>query len=412
MLHGGKRWWLLTLGLWVLSLLAKETGVMLGLVLLCYDRFVLDGDSKQKRRRLLTLHLPILSIALVAGLVRVAVLTEIEYPGQFPGEWRFVLVTFDVFWRYLSLVGVPHNQAIFHEIPTIENPLALRVLAAVVGLVALLAGAWRLRGVHSVMAFGCFWFFLLLVPSGVLFALGRGEPMAEHRAYGASIGVFLAAGSAFGILWHRLNARGPVWRWLLYGISVLFVLQLGGRTILRNEVWSNPVRLSGEAVAMAPDHWMPRLLLGEALRISGRCDEAINEYRRAITLRPRDEFGYTKLAACLIETGQLDEAVVVFEQLEDVRTPSPQTTTAIGVLALLRNRPAEGREYLLRTLTGSPDDPQARQLLAFVDGTLGAEETAALCAEFQRLVVTFASDSCEASKTPSARSAGPQTSVP
>jgi Flp pilus assembly protein TadD len=367
---------------------------MLGLVLLCYDRFVLDGDTEQKRRRLLTLHLPLLSMALLAGVVRVAVLTEVEYPDEFPGDWRFTLVAFDVYWRYLLLVVAPLDQSIFHEIPAIEDPLSIRAVAAVLGLAAWLVAAWRLRRVHSVMAFGCVWFFLLLVPSGVLFALGRGEPMAEHRAYGASVGAFLAAGSAFGMLWRQFQRRGPVWRWLLYGLSTLFVLQLGGRTIVRNAVWSNPVRLSGEAVAMSPDHWLPRLLLAEALRTSGNCDEAIMEYRKAIALRPEGDFGYTKLAACLIARGRLDEAAAAFEQLEAVSPLSPEATTGMGLLALLRNRPVEGREYFLRTLERSPSDPQGHQLLAFVEGTLGSEETTALCAEFQRLATAFASDLC------------------
>ena len=394
MLHGGTRWWLGTVVLWVFSLLAKETGIMLGFVLLCYDRFVLDRDPEQKRRRLLKLHLPLLSMALLVGVARVAVLTEVEYPGQFPGDWRFTLVTFDVFWRYLSLVVAPRNQSIFHEIPAIENPLAPGVLAAVAGLVALLAAAWRLKGVHSAMAFGCFWFFLLLVPSGVLFALGRGEPMAEHRAYGASIGVFMAAGSAFGMLWSRFNTRGRVWRWLLCGLSILFILQLGGRTVVRNAVWSNPVRLAGEAVAMSPGHWMPRLLLGEALRTSGRCDEAMAQYRQAIALRPQDEFGYTKLAACLIARGRLDEAATAFEQLDAASPLSPQATAGMGLLALLRNRPIEGREYFVQTLERSSSDPRAGQLLAFVDGTLGSEQTTALCAELKSLAVTFDLDRC------------------
>jgi len=394
MVHGGTRWWLATVGLWACSLMAKETGAMLGFVLLCYDRFVLEGDAEQKRRRLLTLHLPLLAIALLAGVMRIAVLTEIEYPGQVPGDWRFALVALDVSWRYLRLVVVPQNQSIFHEVPAIENPLAPGGLGAVAAVVALVAAAWGLRRVHSVVAFSCVWFLLLLVPSGVLFALGRGEPMAEHRAYGASIGVFLAAGSTFGMLWSRFDARGPVWRWLLYGMSMVFVVQLGARTIVRNEIWSNPVTLSAEAVIMSPNHWMPRLLLAEALRTTGRCGEAITEYRRAIALRPQGEFGYTKLAACLIGMGRLDEAAAAFEQLEAVNPLSPQTTTGMGVLALLRNRPAEGREYFLRTLERNPSDPHGRHLLAFVDGTLSLEETTALCAEFRHFAGTFASDLC------------------
>jgi Flp pilus assembly protein TadD len=400
MLHGGKRWWLLTVGLWVLSLLAKETGVMLGFVLLFYDRFILDGDAEEKRRRLLTLHLPLLSIALLAGVVRVAVLTEVEYPGEPQGDWRFALVAFDVFWRYLGLVVAPQDQSIFHEVPAIEYPVSIRAIAAVAGLAGLLWAAWRLRRVHSVVAFGVVWFFLLLVPSGVLFALGRGEPMAEHRVYGASIGMFLAAGSAFGMLWRRLEHRGPAWRWLLYGLSTLFVVQLCGRTIVRNQIWSDPVRLSGEAVAMSPDHWMPRLLLGEALRTSGRCDEAVAEYRKAIALRPQGEFGYSKLAACLIAMGRLDEATAAFEQLEAVSPQSSEASTGLGLLAVLRNRPAEGREHFVRTLERSPSDPHARQLLAFVDGALAPEEAIAVCSELGRLVSTFASEACDPTKRP------------
>ena len=403
MLHGGKRWWLLTLCLWVLSLLAKETGVMLGLVLLCYDRFVLDDDPAQRRRRLLTLHLPLLSMALLAGVVRVAVLTEVEYPDQFTGDWRFTLVAFDVYWRYLLRVVAPRSQSIFHEILAIEDPLSIRAVVVVLGLAAWLVAAWRLRRVHSVMAFGCVWFFLMLVPSGVLFALGRGEPMAEHRAYGASVGVFLAAGSAFGMLWRQFESRDPVWRWLLYGLSTLFVVQLGARTIVRNDVWSSPVRLAGEAVAMSPDHWMPRLLLGEALRTSGRCDEAIAEYRKAIELRPQVEFGYTKLAACLIGAGRFDEAATAFEQLDAINPLSPQSTTGMGLLALLGNRPAEGREYFLRTLERNAFDPHGRHLLAFTDGALDSEGTTTLCAELKRLASTFVSNLCMPGEAPDRR---------
>ncbi len=42
------------------------------------------------------------------------------------------------------------------------------------------------------------WFLLLLVPSSVLVVLDQGEPMAEHRVYLASCGLFLAAGRVIG----------------------------------------------------------------------------------------------------------------------------------------------------------------------------------------------------------------------
>jgi Flp pilus assembly protein TadD len=260
---------------------------------------------------------------------------------------------------------------------------------------------WRLRRVHSAVAFGCWWFLLLLVPSGVLFTLGRGEPMAEHRVYGASIGMFLVAGSAFGVLAHRFDRRGPLWRGLLYGLSALFVMQLGARTMIRNAIWSDPVRLSREAVGLSPDHWMPRLLLAEALRTTGRCAEAIPEYRTAIALRPQEAFGYTKLAACLISAGQLDEAANVFAQLDGVDARSTQASTGLGLIELLRNRPAEARSQFLRTLDRNAADPVASQLVAFVDGTIDREGTAAVCAALASLAPgAGATDTCRSLSLP------------
>jgi hypothetical protein len=394
MLHGGARWWIAAAGLWALSLLAKETAIMLPAALLCYEHLVLQASPVTRRRRLLALHLPLMVGALIVAVARVIVLNTVEYPDQPAGNWRFALVAIDVVWRYARLLAVPRGQSIFHEVPPIEGPLAWGSLVAVLGLGAFVALVWRLRTVQSLIAFGCAWFVLLLVPSGVLFALGRGEPMAEHRVYGGSMGLFLAAGAASGLLWRRLEGRGPIWRTVIYAASALFVAQLAVRTTVRNAIWSDPVMLSREAVASAPDHWMPRVLLGEALRTTGRCSEAETAYRDAIELRPQMEFGYTKLAACLIELGRLEEAAAVFERLAAVIPLSTRASTGSAMTALLRNRPDEGRKHLLATLERDPSNPQGQELLAFVDGTLEPGRTALLCAAFKSLVPGFALDRC------------------
>jgi Flp pilus assembly protein TadD len=398
MVRGGGRWWWAAMGLWALSLMAKETAAMLGVVLLLYDRLVLEGDAAERSRRLWRLHIPLLSMAALAGVIRLIVLIGVEYPGQQPADWRFALVAVDVVRRYLLLLAFPRGQSIFHDVPVILEPLSGAAIAAVAGLAGFLTVAWWLRRVQSTVAFGCLWFVLMLVPSGVLFALGRGEPMAEHRVYGASIGIFLAIGSAFGMLSHRLGGRGPGRRWLLHGLAVLFVVQLGGRTIVRNSVWGDPIRLSREAVELSPGHWLPRLLLGEALRTAGRCDQAIDEYRVAIDLRPQEAFAYTKLAGCLIGSGRLTEAAEAFAQLGAVDPESPHASTGLGVVAILEDRVREGRAHFSNALEKNPSDSLVRQLLALTNGTLDPERTAALCGELARLApATVPTEACAVS---------------
>ena len=176
------------------------------------------------------------------------------------------------------MLFVPRDQSIFHALPFTDSLLAPRAIAGIGGLVAFVALIWALRRWHSVMGLGLLWFTLLLVPSSVLFVLGRGEPMVEHRAYLSSAGLFLTWGTAFGLLWARVGRR----RVLLAAAGIIFLIQLGFQTVIRNVVWQDPVMLSMEAENLAPDHWMPRILVAEALRQNGRCAEAEPEYRAAM----------------------------------------------------------------------------------------------------------------------------------
>ena len=88
----------------------------------------------------------------------------------------------------------PRGQTLFHAVAPVGGLLELRALFAIGAVGVMIAMAWRLRRVEWLAGFGIFWFLLMLVPSSALAVLDQGEPMAEHRVYLASVGLFLAAG--------------------------------------------------------------------------------------------------------------------------------------------------------------------------------------------------------------------------
>jgi tetratricopeptide (TPR) repeat protein len=374
---GGRRWWIACVGLWILAMLAKETAAMLPLVLIAYDRLMLDGAPAERRRRWRALELPMLAIMAVAGGVRLAVLMRVEYGGQAAPDLRFALIALDAFWRYLLLFFVPQGQSVFHEVPVIRGLLSTRAVLGAGGLAALLAAAWALRRVHALLSIGIVWFVLLLVPSGVLATFGRGEAMAEHRAYLPAAGLFLAWGCAFGALW----ARAARSRMVAALAAAVFLVSLSALTVLRNVVWDNPVLLAQEATVRSPGHWVPRMLLGEALRQNGRCAEAVGEYRVVAAARPQDPFAYGQLARCLIVTGRLAEAEPVLRRVRDLNPASPDGSMGLGVLAILRGRPGESRVHFDRVLERDAGHPQAQRLLAFIDNTLPDAERRRVCDE-------------------------------
>jgi tetratricopeptide (TPR) repeat protein len=380
MLGGGKRWWGICISLWVLAMLSKETAAMLSFVLLAYDWFVLDAPWRERRRRFLKLGLPLLGVTFVAGAGRLAILALVEYPEQTGPNWRFALVAVDAFWRYLGILLVPRNQTIFHALPLIDGVFTPRAIAGVGGLIALAALTWLLRRFHSVMAAGIVWFTLLMIPSGLLFMLGRGEPMAEHRAYLSAAGLFLIWGCAFGMLWARVAGRRRI---ALAIAGSIFLVQLGFSTVVRNAVWQDPVALAREAADLAPEHWMPRILVAEALRQNRRCTEAVTEYRTAIALRPQYEFPYTRLSACLIEGRRFREAEDALRQLQAVNPASQDAGMGIGLFAIMDGRIDEARKEFEQVLEREPGRARARQMLEFLDGVLPQAEHERLCQELR-----------------------------
>ncbi len=393
----GARWAGLTIGLWVAALATKEVGGMFPFVLFCYDWLVpvrLEPDTTSDpventafRRRILTIHVPLIGIAVAGGIARLAVLARVEYPGQVTVHWSYLLIGADVVRRYVMLILRPTGQTIFHEVAAVNAVWDPRALAAltIVGLMAALA--WRWRRAAPLVSLGMLWFLLLLVPSTVLIALDRGEPMAEHRVYLASCGLFLAAGAALveaGAVLSRVRPR--TWA-VVPAVLAVVLLSFMAQTVWRNAVWSSPVSLWQESVDLAPTHYRPRLLLGEALADSNRRTQAIEEFRTALRLRPTEPAAYAKLGDGLVDLGQFAEGAAVFRRLQDLDPRSPIVSNGLGVIALLSGETDQARQYFREALARDSRNVAARQSLAFIAETEPADpaEALRLCREIQQL---------------------------
>jgi protein O-mannosyl-transferase len=327
---GGWQWLAAMLAVWIAALTTKETAAMFPFVLVLYDWLQVDrlqvarpfqgreggaeseggpeSPALQFSRRFRTVYGPLIALTVLAGLARVYILARIEYPGQVSLHWRYLLVDADVFRRYLGMMAVPTGQALFHEVGAISSLFELRALAGIGVVAAVVAAIWWMRRSEWLISLGLAWFALLLVPSAVLIALDQGEPMTEHRVYVASAGLFLAVGAGISRIVERLSDRERLVRRAGAVVLALVLLSFVADTLLRNEVWRSPVTLWRESVDLAPKHPRPRLLLGEALADSGRRDEAIQQFRIAISFRPSDPVGHVELARSLGDAGRWREA--------------------------------------------------------------------------------------------------------
>jgi hypothetical protein len=362
--RGGTRWLLAGIASWVLALASKEVAVMLPLVLLAYGQLLLTADDREHRRRLSRLCLPMLAMVLVAGLVRLLVFAGIENVSRANFAWGNVLVGVNVIRQYVALTFLTLPQSIFHSATLPSALIHSTFILDALWMFSLVVLAWRAHVRVPVVAYGVLWFVLMLLPSVTMLVLDVGEPLAEQRAYLAGCGFAMSTGAAFARLrgWparHRISARA-----FATAIFAFFLVSLAVRTIARNEVWSDPVRLWQEAVANAPDIWLPHRGLGDALRERGDHAGAAAAYAEAARLGPNEANTHLALGVSLLTVGRVEEADRALAEATRLSPGLAQAETARGMIARLVGRRDEARDRFLAVARAHPDAVLARQYLA------------------------------------------------
>jgi tetratricopeptide (TPR) repeat protein len=290
--------------------------------------------------------------------------------------WTYLLTQVRAVATYLRLLLWPAGQNVDWDFPVSRSLAEPAVLLCVLLLASLAAGAValvlvarRLRpeaaGAARVAGFGALFFLLALSPTSSVVPLA--DPLVEHRVYLAAWGILTAvavAGERIVAWAGRLGAR----RAALGGALIVAAVWAAQALALhrRNAVWETQLALMADAVAKSPEKAGPHLSLGYALRVAGRHDEAIEEYRKALLLA-RDEGQVLRiqrnLAAALIWSGRNDEAIAVLEQALPDAPQDSDLLTNLAVAWSGNGNAALARFYANAAVAADPDQGGAWNLL-------------------------------------------------
>ena len=309
-LRGRRRWVTLSLAYVVLALASKEVAIMFPFVWLAYDRLLLqrDPDTGGRLRRL---HPPLIMVMVLAGATRAAVFLWVENPSSGNAVHQmaiYFLIQCEVIWRYVALLLAPVSLSIFHDVGLSPTRSLLGATALLLVGILLFRGGRR----TPLPVLGVLWFLLMLVPSSSIIPLPY--PMAEHRMYLATGGLFIAFASGTAGLLAAAHRR-PLWLHAArYAPVVVVLVVLSVLTLARNTIWADSVTLWRDAAQKAP-HGLTYTALGDALRAQGGCAPAIPAYRDAIAHAPGFLMPRDKLRACLTDQGRIVEARLVEQTL-------------------------------------------------------------------------------------------------
>jgi len=190
----------------------------------------------------------------------------------------------------------------------------------VVAMAIILVGTAILVVRRPRIGFGLAWCFVILAPSSSILPLVT-EVGAERRMYLPLAGLTaLAVVGGYALIKRvirRLDRRRAraVYVIALTAVAVpMFVL-----TVRRNAQYASRVSIWQSAVEATPDNPRAHVNLANALRNDlGQLDRAEEHYRLALRLQPSNALARTNLGSVLAITGRLDEAVVEFNRALDI----------------------------------------------------------------------------------------------
>ena len=353
----------LALLFFALGLMSKPMLVTVPFVLLLLDWWPLSrfepSTFRQTISRLVLEKLPFLLLGIASAVVTLAVQKgAVQSLVHISLGIRAVNATVS-YVRYLHKMFWPVNLAIPYPHPGYWSFWLFCLCAAV--LLATSLAVIRFRRQFPFLITGWFWYLVMLIPTIGLVQVGM-QSMADRYTYLPLIGIFimLSWGAGETVKHWRLPA-GMIW-----GLAMLVLAATTACTMGQLRYWQNSGTLFAHTIAVTKNNDIAYYSLGEYRASQGRLDEAMDDYLKAIQIRPGYDDALNNLGVALAMKGKFGEAIARIQ--ESIRY-SPYKADAhynLGNIFVMQHKLGEAASAYTDALRLKPDYPDAHNNLANV----------------------------------------------
>ena len=267
--------------------------------------------------------------------------------------------------RYLGKLFWPVNLSVFYPHPGSWPAVSVVLAALLLFGISVLAIGLRRRA--PFLAVGWFWFAGTLVPVIGLVQVGW-QSIADRYTYIPFIGLFIGLVWGAEALSRDKNGRLEKWnigmmeggpRRAALAVAGLALITLALFTRQQIGYWKNSETLFTHALAVTKDNFLAHYNLGIALLGQARLDEAITEFKEAISLRPKSGDAYNGLGEALMRQGRLDEAVELFHKAVNLRPDLAVARNNLGISLSRRGLVDQAINEFQEALKTKPDYAKA-----------------------------------------------------
>lgn len=375
----GKRMalWAGCLAGFVLALYSKESAAVLPAVLAADILLLGQGGGWTSPRRALLRLIPILAVLWVFSALYLTILKGAHGRALFPDRWSALCTMPLVLHQYLRLMLLPIGLRAIYDRPVITSHWSWEALYCSSVLVALAGLAALLRRREPRLSFAISYFFITIAPVSNL-VIGFWVLIAERFLYMP----ILCFCWAVGVAAERLSAYLSKAR----AVTAAGMAASGGCAALlaayvflsheRNPVWKDSLSLWSDTVIKAPGSATARNNLGIAYKQAGFLDLAMEQYRAALEIHPRDADVHNNIGDVWVARRDTARALESFAKALSIDPCMKNSLRMSGYLHLLEGRGEEAWDAAKAFEKCFPKDPEPYRLMGLVLFAKGRQEEA------------------------------------
>ncbi len=357
------RWWLYgaALVLYVLSLASKTTACTMPAALL----LILWLKHKPITLARIAQVTPFVLLGIAMGLV--TIWWERYHQGTQGQTFAIgfgdrILVASRAIWFYLGKLVWPNELSFsYPRWPvSLANPLDFIWVGMTIAAILLIWFLRRYTGRSVEVAFAFFVATLTPVLGFIMLYTFRYSWVADHYQYLACLGPLALAAAGIDLVSQKYG-RAVNWVVAIGGAALLF--SLGRLTWKQGAIYADEETLWRATLVTNPNSWLAHNNLGIRYAQTGRMEEELAEYRRAVELDPDYAEAHNNLGNAYARRGQAEEAIAEYDKALKLH-PRMSTAHANAATLLLKlGRTSEAIDHLQKQLVLEPRNAELKRSL-------------------------------------------------